>query len=286
MTEFPELQQALVDAARRRHGRAPRTWRLVRPVLVTGACAAAVAAVLMLSTSAPDDEQPAAPAVTPADPPAAPGVTTGDPLEQYYGVFRRPASDADALPNVQDIRNGLGGRDGAAFDPTKARLVVEDGALQVFVAGAQMQGRPSICVFLFEDRRTDRSACTLLAPHYEPGGPEVTGGSSSMRGGEWEVTGGSWAMRGGEGELFVAAVADGVDEVVLTFADDSTQRLAARDNAVYARLERRPVSFAYNDADGRRHAVEISPDTVPKDPPPECSRASDPAIPGRPQCPS
>ena len=241
-------------------------------MLVTGACAAAVAAVLMLSTSAPDDVQPAAPAVTPADPPAAPAVTTGDPLEQYYGVFRRPASDADALPNVQDIRNGLGGRDGAAFDPTKARLVVEDGALQVFVAGAQMQGRPSICVFLFEDRRTDRSACTLIGPPYEPG--------------DWEVSGGSWAMRGGEGELFAAAVADGVDEVVLTFADDSTQRLAARDNAVYARLERRPVSFAYNDADGRRHAVEISPDTVPKDPPPECSRASDPAIPGRPQCPS
>ena len=232
MTEFPELQQALVDAARRRHGRAPRTWRLVRPVLVTGACAAAVAAVLMLSTSAPDDEQPAAPAVA-----------AGDPLEQYYDVFRRPATDADALPNVEDIRTGLGGRDGAAFDPTKARLLVEDGALQVFVAGASMQGLPSICVFLFEDRRTDRSACILIGPQYEPS--------------DWEVTGGSWPMRGGDGELFVAAVADGVDEVVLTFADDSTQRLAVRDNAVYARLGRRPVSFAYDDADGRRHAVEM-----------------------------
>jgi hypothetical protein len=261
VTEFPELQQALVDAARRRHGRAPRTWRLVRPVLVTGACAAAVAAVLMLSTRAPDDEQPAAPAVA-----------TGDPLEQYYGVFRRPATDADVLPDVEHIRNGLGGRDGATFDPAKARLVVEDGALQVFVAGAPMNGRPSICVFLFEDRHTDRSACGLIAPPYQPS--------------DWEVTGSSWPMRGGEGELFLAAVADGVDEVVLTFADDSTQRLPAHDNAVYARLERRPVSFAYNDADGQRHSEVMPPHTLPKDPPPECSRASDPPIPGRPQCPS
>jgi hypothetical protein len=31
MSDFPELQSALVGAARRRYGRAPRTWRVVRP---------------------------------------------------------------------------------------------------------------------------------------------------------------------------------------------------------------------------------------------------------------
>ena len=266
MTEFPELQQALVDAARRRHGRASRTWRLARPVLVTGACAAAVVvAVLMLSMGAPDDEQPAAPAVA-----------TGGPLEQlleqHYGVFRRPATDADVLPDPQDVRNSLGGADAAAFDPTDARLAVVDGALQGFVVGATMNGKPSTCMFLYEAGHSDRSACTLLAPPYQPS--------------DWEVVGSDWTMRGAEGELFLAAVADGVDEVVLTFADDSTQRLAARDNAVYARLERRPVNYAYTDADGRRHSVDMPPHTLPKNPPPECSRASDPPIAGRPQCPS
>ena len=58
MIEFPELQQALVEAAGRRRRRAPQ---LVRPVLIAAAaCAVAVVAVLVL-TRPPNDERTAAP---------------------------------------------------------------------------------------------------------------------------------------------------------------------------------------------------------------------------------
>ena len=233
MTEFPELQHALVGAARRRYGRAPRTWRLARPVLIAAACAAAVVAVILLAGTR-----------TPEKHSAAPTVGTADTLGGKYGVFRRPATDADRLPDVEQFeRYWLVRDDRATFDPAQTRLVAQDGDTQVFLVGITMDGRQALCGVVYGTSEVGTGGCSVVAP---PIGREVFAA----------VVG----PASGQGGAILAVVPDGVDEVIVIFDDHSTELVAVRDNAVYATLDRWPVSIAWDDADGQRHLDAVWPE--------------------------
>jgi hypothetical protein len=58
VTEFPELQHALVVAGRRRYGRAPRARRLTRVVLVAAAVCAAVVVVVAITRAPTKADEP------------------------------------------------------------------------------------------------------------------------------------------------------------------------------------------------------------------------------------
>ena len=121
MIEFPELQQALVEAAGHRRRRAPQ---LVRPVLITAAaCAIAIAAVLVI-TRPSNDERTAAPA---PDPLAA------------YAVFKHAATAADGLPAA------VAGMPGLSVE--QARLAERSGPWRVYLVAGTLDSRPSLCAF-------------------------------------------------------------------------------------------------------------------------------------------
>jgi hypothetical protein len=120
MTEFPDLQQALVMAAGRRGRRAPR---VVRPLLIVAACAAAVVTILALTRS-PQDERTAAP----------PPRTT-----DAYAVFQRPATDAD------EPSSAVTGMPGLRVDET--RLVHRGGPWRLYLVAGTLDQREVLCAF-------------------------------------------------------------------------------------------------------------------------------------------
>ncbi len=119
MTEFPELQQALVHAARHRR----RTPRVARPLVIAVACAAIAAAVLTI-TREPNDERAANPTI--------------DPLTKY-AVFQRAGTRAD-LP-----ASAVAGMPGLRIDAT--RLVERSGPWRVYLVAGTLDGRRSLCAF-------------------------------------------------------------------------------------------------------------------------------------------
>lgn len=148
MIEFPELQQALVEAAGHRRRRAPQ---LVRPVLIAAAaCAVAVAAVLVI-TRPPNDERTAAPA---PDPLAA------------YAVFKHTATAADDLPSQ------VAGMPGLSVD--QARLAERSGPWRVYLVSGTLDGRPSLCAFAVIGDRA-RFGCDAAGTVRAYGFPEADG---------------------------------------------------------------------------------------------------------------
>jgi hypothetical protein len=119
VTEFPELQQALVAAAGRRR-RAPR---LARPLIVAIACAAIAVAVVAIARQ-PNDERSAAPAA--------------DPLESY-AVFQRPATRGDAVPGAVSSMPSL------RID--EARLVKRSGPWRIYLVAGTLDQREVLCAF-------------------------------------------------------------------------------------------------------------------------------------------
>jgi hypothetical protein len=143
------------------------------------------------------------------------------------------------LPSVEALeRYWIHREDVADFDPSQARLVASDGDSQVFLVGWTFEGRPWINAVLF----------------YK-GQPKVGGGGviddRGVIGGVVEPPDGRHPA------AVVAAVADGIDEVLVIYADHTTDHLPARDNVVYAPLDRRPVSLAWDDTNGVRHSEAV-----------------------------
>jgi hypothetical protein len=226
VTVFPELQDELVRAARRRHG---RTWRIARPVLAAAVCAAVVAAIVLLAGDRARDRD------RDREVPAAPSGM----LEQHYGVFRRPATAADTLPSVAALkRYWIHRKDVADFDPSQARLVAQDGDSQVFLVAWTFEGRPWMNAVLF----------------YR-GEPRGGGGGLVDDRGVIGVV--AEPPDGRHPAVALAAVADGVRDVLVTYADHTTDQLPVRDNAVYAPLDRRPVTLVWRDANGVRHSEPV-----------------------------
>src|SRR3954471_24578386 len=117
MSEFPELQAALVDAAARRYGRR-WAWRPVGRLILVGAAVAAVVALFAVVGRPRDIEQPV--------PPAKPRVT----LRQHFEVFRRPPAAKDRLPSNAALGE-------LKMQPGRSRLVAKQGAYKVFLVPAR-----------------------------------------------------------------------------------------------------------------------------------------------------
>jgi hypothetical protein len=146
--EFPELQQALVEAAGNRRRRAPQ---LVRPVLIAAAaCAIAIAAVLLIRAPA-DEEHVAAPAA--------------DPFTRY-DVFRHPVRAADAPPSSVDGMPGL--------RADEVRLVEHNGPWRVYLVAGALDGRQSLCAFAVISERA-RFGCDAPGTVHAFAFPEADG---------------------------------------------------------------------------------------------------------------
>jgi hypothetical protein len=213
--QFPELHDALVDVAARR--RAPRRGRrLVHAAVPVAAAAAAVAAVAWVS-GAPDDERAVPPAATP------------DALESL-GVFRRPATSADALPGVVSTTHT------PKLDTDRVRLVFERGGRRGYIVAATIDGRPNTCLYVFHGEQEEGATCGEVTPR----GP------------------GSVMYSVSAPPLAVAAVAaDGVDELELRFPDGSRERHRFADNGLYVPLDEAPVAASWIDAGGRSQEIEL-----------------------------
>jgi hypothetical protein len=156
MTEFPELQHALVAAAGRRRRRAPR---LARPLIVAVACAAIAVAVVLTIARDSSDERTAAPPPRTAD---------------MYAVFQRPATDADEPPSA------VSGMPGLRID--EARLVHRGGPWRTYLVAGTLDGRNVMCAFVVVSDRSRFSCDPPGAVHGtgfppgdgEPGGVVVT----------------------------------------------------------------------------------------------------------------
>jgi hypothetical protein len=126
MTDIPELQHLLIEAAGRR-SRVRRRAKGVRAVALVAAAALAVVAVPRLVTADRDTEVPA---VRPPAP-AAPAT-----IESAYGVFRRPARAIDRVRVPGHIR-GAETRRIAATDGMRVFLAVRREEACVVVAEAE-----------------------------------------------------------------------------------------------------------------------------------------------------
>jgi hypothetical protein len=215
--QFPELHDALVDAAHRR--RSPRrARRLVRAAVPVAAAAAAIAAVAWVA-GAPDDEQAVQPAATP------------DALESTLAVFRRPATSADALPPGVVTTS-----QSPRLDPERVRLVFERGGRRGYVVAATIDGRPNTCLYVFHGEQEEGASCGDVTPR---------GPGSVM----YSVSAPPLAV--------AAVAADGVDELELRFPDGSLQRHRFADNGLYVQLEAAPVTVSWIDPDGRMQQSEF-----------------------------
>ncbi len=127
MIEFPELQQALVEAAGQRRRRPPQ---LVRPVLIAAAACAIVVVAMLVITRQPNDERTAAPAP--------------DPLEAY-AVFQRAEIRADEPPSAVTGMPGL--------HVEQARVVAISDPWRVYLVAGTLDGRRTLCAFAVIDQR-------------------------------------------------------------------------------------------------------------------------------------
>jgi hypothetical protein len=227
MSTYPEIQQALVAAARTRYGRRPRAIRVVRRVAVVAGCVAVSAGVVTLAGGGTSDEIEA--------PSGAAQPATHDPVSDDYAVFKRPETQADALPNTASVTELL------RQDPARSRLIVTDGSWRVFLVDGRALDAPqgaestSLCAIVFVGEALKRGAC------FPPG--QIAGG---------EVPNMSFAPRDGMQGAVLAIVPDGANEVKVTFADKSTRQLQVRDNiAFYRPLSRLPVTMEWSNADGK-----------------------------------
>jgi hypothetical protein len=124
VTEFPELQHALVVAGRRRYGRAPRARRLTRVVLVAAAVCAAVVLVVAITRAPGEQERTAAPARD---------------VAHDYAVFRRAPTKAD------EPSSAVTGMPGLRVD--EARLAERSGPWRLYLVAGALDGREAVCVF-------------------------------------------------------------------------------------------------------------------------------------------
>jgi hypothetical protein len=149
MTEFPELQQALVHAA----GRRRRSPRRARPLIVAVACAAIAAVVVLTIARESSDERTA----SPPPPPTA-----------SYSLFQRPATRADELPAA------VSGMPGLRVDD--ARLAQRIKASRLYLVTGTLDQRDVLCAFLVVNDRA-RFGCdpagTVRGYGFPPGDGEA-----------------------------------------------------------------------------------------------------------------
>jgi hypothetical protein len=237
MSLYPELEAALVDAARRRHSPRRRVLRLGRLAAPAGAVAAAAAVVWVLASGPPDSEQAVPPVAT---------LAPTDQLSRTYEPFRMPATGSDRLPvsDAEIERLALVG--GAKLDPERVRLLASNGDRRVYAVAAS-RPEPGVCLLSFSDTFQEAAACTDI--------DEPSGRSSML----FLPIGDAYGPAG----AIAAIAADGVDQLELRFRDGSSERRAFVDNALYVLLDRPPERLSWVDPNGRSHSFRTSEDGRP-----------------------
>lgn len=229
MSDIPELEHALVEAARRHYrrgatGAARRArHRLARPLrfaaapLVLAAIAVAVVAVARVAAP-PRAERPTdAPATTP-------GFVE---LQRAYGVFRRPRRTSDALPGRIPLS--------PYYDAEGSRQVGTAGGQRAFVIPARdVRGKPDLCTLTTVASTGVNGRCAPFVSTYGDGVLV----SRSRR-----VSDGA--------PLLLAVFRDGVTMATIRLRDGSRIKRAVRDNAVFALLPSRAVALSWTDGRGR-----------------------------------
>jgi hypothetical protein len=227
MTEFPALRDALVGAATKRR----RRRRVAGAALpLVAACAVAVT---LVSLPGPGKEREG---VAPE---------TQSPLEQRYGVFRRPQRPQDVMPARP--------RDHYAMDAARTRLVAHDGSTRVF-AGPTRDGR---------------SLCTITVS-----GGGYLGGCGPISALRDDVAQGGW-MGSTEALLFE----DGVRDVRLLLQNGRREAPRVVDNGLLARSPIGYTGVSWTSASGTRYVNRIKPPARGAGPPSTCPSALAPLPP-------
>jgi hypothetical protein len=241
VTEFPELQHALVDAAGRYHAPRRRALRLVRAAVPVAAATAAIAVgVVLVAGDDPGGEQAVPPVAT---------VEPTDALSRTFELYRRPATADDKLPLTGERLEQFRRPDptaSARLDTERVRLLSADGDRRLYVIAATIQERPGACLVVFSGELQENGACSPIGPRgdmsllylplYDPSAPAG---------------------------VIAAIAADGVEEMELRFSDGSSERRRFDGNVVYARLDRWPSGLAWTDPGGRTHTATLTPEEAP-----------------------
>jgi hypothetical protein len=225
MTEFPQLADALDQAARRHY--APSRLRPVRRVLRPLAAVAAVAAVatflLRQDAEVPPDERPVRPA------------TVTDTFGKDFAVFRRPRRQSDEMPSRRAFESAPGMK---GLDPGQSRLAARLGEHRLYLV--PIPGRePSLCMFVFIGDRPASAGCTTL----RHGADERTPMASLGR------------PRRGRPGMTDAVFPDGVRDVRLTLANGDVLSPEVSANALLVAHDERVTSMTWTGPSGRRHAL-------------------------------
>jgi hypothetical protein len=227
--DFPELQQALVDAAGRRYAPRRRAWRIVR---VAVPAAAVLALIVVLTGDRPSDERPATPSPTPVA-----TLEPTDALSRNYEVFRRPPTSADVLPGEPFVP--LDART-TRVDPDRVRLLFERGDNRIYAVAATRTDRPGVCVLQFVGDARGEGACTDV-------NDPVLGGT---------VT---WLPLLIDGSPAIAALAgDDISEFEVEFADGTSERPTLSDGAVLVPGEPWPTGLAWRTSAGGSAGVALA----------------------------
>ena len=249
MSDWPQLEQRLLESARRS---ATRRKRLRPRRLVPLMAALATAAVLL----AVIDYAPAGPPIS-ADEhsvtatPTADSEHLGSPLQRFYGVFRQPASRDDVLPGGVKLRRqwarGCDRSEGVpmCLRADTARLVGRDGNQRFYL----LQGRDpdDLCIVGYVDSDSVGGMACTIADAERLAKPMGSYGPPRDR-----------RPAGG-----YTVFPDGVKRVAYTFADGATAVRDVKRNFAYVTGEHAITSLAWI-VGGRRYVQTVA-DVDPND---------------------
>jgi hypothetical protein len=230
MTDFPELQHALVDAARRRHAPRRRAWRVLR---VAVPAAAAVALIAVLAGERTSDERPATPSPTPAA-----TLAPIDPLSRNYEVFRRPSARTDALPGKPVTPPD---EPGTTIE-NRPRLLFERGDSRFYaVQASRRDASPLVCVLQFVGDVQEAGSCNPVVENPALGGT---------------VT---WVPVLLDGAAAIAALAaDDISELEVEFPDGTSERHPFAGGAVLVPADPWPSGLTWMNTAGHLVGVDLS----------------------------
>lgn len=258
MSEWPQLEQRLVDSAARR---SRRRWCPRRLFVIAPLAAAAATAVMVLPHRAeeriPADERPVS---SPAAPPTSRIVTidpkTGDvlsgltPLEQLFGVFRQPATPEDRPPYSEEQREQLArqcektGPATVCLRLETSRLGYRDGERRLYLV--QGTRANDLCFVDFVGDRPGGMGCTIADAE------RATKPSGSYG-----------PPRRGRPAFGYSVFPDGIDSVAYTFADGTVEVREVERNVVHVESEAAVTSLSWRFQD-RRYVQQIA-DPDPND---------------------
>lgn len=240
MSDWPQLEQRLLDSARARsrRRRMPRL-RLLVPLVAS----LAIAVIVVVASRSPQS------GVVPADERAVPTQQQAEhSLARDYGVFRRSTTSADALPLTAKQRTamerGCAGATGSpmCWHPETARLVHRGGDERFYLL--QGRTRDDLCLVGFIGHRGAGGSCTI-----------ANADRLAKPMGSYGVPG-----KGRPGAGYTV-FPDGVKRVAYTFADGTTTSHAVERNFAYVSSNAAITSLSWI-VDGKRYVqiVAHSPD--------------------------